>query len=138
MLNHITIMGRLCADPELRYTQTQTPVTSFRIACDRDRAPQGQERQADFISCVAWRGTAEFVEKYFPKGSMIIVSGRLQMRDWTDRDGIKRTAAEIVAENVYFGESKKERKGDADDSGYSAPSAPAFADVEGDDGGLPF
>ena len=93
MLNHITVMGRLTRDPELRYTQSQTPVTSFRVAVDRDFAPKdGGERQADFIDCVAWRSTAEFVSKYFQKGSMAVVSGRLQMRDWTDRDGNKRTS----------------------------------------------
>ena len=135
MLNHITIMGRLCADPELRYTQSNTPVASFRVACERDRAPQGQQRETDFISCVAWRGTAEFVNKYFPKGAMIVVSGRLQMRDWTDREGIKHTAAEVVAENVYFGEAKKERKGEADDSGLTAPRT-EFTDL--DDGDLPY
>ena len=162
MLNHIVIMGRLVRDPELRYTQTQTPVTSFRVAVDRDFAPKdGGERQADFIDCVAWRQTAEFVSKYFQKGSMAIVSGRLQMRDWTDRDGNKRTSAEVVADNVYFGESKRSR--DENGGGYSAPaprqnaggySAPAprqsaggydaapggnaFAELDDGDGELPF
>ena len=104
MLNHIVIMGRLTRDPELRYTQSQTPVASFRVAVDRDYAPKdGGERQTDFIDCVAWRSTAEFVSKYFQKGSMAVVSGRLQIRDWTDRDGNKRRSAEIVADNVYFG-----------------------------------
>ena len=112
MLNHIVVMGRLTRDPELRYTQSQTPVTSFSVAVDRDFAPKdGGERQTDFIDCVAWRSTAEFVSKYFQKGSMAVVSGRLQMRDWTDRDGNKRRSAEIVADNVYFGESKRSREG---------------------------
>ena len=121
MLNHITVMGRLTRDPELRYTQTQTPVTSFSVAVDRDYAPKdGGERQTDFIDCVAWRSTAEFVSKYFQKGSMAVVSGRLQMRDWTDRDGNKRRSAEIVADNVYFGESKRAREenGGYRDNGY--------------------
>ena len=122
MLNHIVIMGRLTRDPELRYTQTQTPVASFSVAVDRDYTPKdGSERQTDFIDCVAWRSTAEFVSKYFQKGSMVAVSGRLQLRDWTDRDGNKRRSAEIVADNVYFGESRRSR--DENAGGY-APSAP--------------
>lgn len=112
MLNHIVIMGRLTRDPELRYTQSQFPVTSFRVAVDRDYGGRdGGERQTDFIDCVAWRGTAEFVSKYFSKGSMIVVSGRLQIRDWTDKENNRRTSAEIVADNVYFGESRR-RDGD--------------------------
>ena len=106
MLNHIVIMGRLTRDPELRYTQSQIPVASFRLAVDRDFG-RGEEKQTDFIDCVAWRQTGEFVSKYFQKGSMAVVSGRLQMRDWTDKDGNKRTSAEVVADNVYFGESKR-------------------------------
>lgn len=106
MLNHIVIMGRLTRDPELRYTQSQLPVATFRVAVDRDFG-RGEEKQTDFIDCVAWRSTGEFVSKYFQKGSMAIVSGRLQMRDWTDKEGNKRTSAEIVADNVYFGESKR-------------------------------
>lgn len=112
MLNHITIMGRLTRDPELRYTQSQTPVASFTVAVDRDFGGRdGGERQTDFIDCVAWRQTAEFVSKYFQKGSMAVVAGRLQIRDWTDRDGNKRRSAEVVAENVYFGESKRREDG---------------------------
>ena len=107
MLNHIVIMGRLTAAPELRYTQQNTPVASFTLAVDRDFQSGGSEKQTDFIPCVAWRGTAEFVSKYFTKGSMAVVSGRLQLRDWTDKDGNKRRTAEVVAESVYFGESKK-------------------------------
>ena len=114
MLNHIVIMGRLTRDPELRYTSANIPVASFSVAVDRDfgRGENG-ERQTDFINCVAWRQTGEFVSKYFQKGSMIVVSGRLQIRDYTDRDGNKRSAAEVVADNVYFGESKRR-----DDNGY--------------------
>ena len=161
MLNHIVIMGRLTRDPELRYTQSQTPVASFSVAVDRDFANRDSgERQTDFIDCVAWRQTAEFVSKYFQKGSMAVVSGRLQIRDWTDREGGKRRSAEIVVDNVYFGESKRrdgEQRGDSHgsygggsynsygggyDSGRSAPSAPAasaFSELEDDgDGELPF
>ena len=181
MLNHITIMGRLTRDPELRYTQSQTPVASFTLAVDRDFASRdGGERQTDFIDCVAWRQTGEFVSKYFSKGSMAVVAGRLQIRDWTDRDGNKRRTAEVVAENVYFGESKRREDGAAParrdsyggnqgsygndrgnsyggsgyggndrysanngsynsgNSGYSSRSASAFADLEDDDGDLPF
>lgn len=108
MLNHISIMGRLTRDPELRHTNTGTPVASFTLAVDRDFAAQGAEKETDFIECVAWRNTAEFVSKYFAKGRMAVVSGRLQLRKWTDKDGNKRTNAEVVAENVYFGDSKKD------------------------------
>ena len=107
MLNHIVIMGRLTRDPELRYTQSQTPVVSFSLAVDRDfGGKDGGEKQTDFIGCVAWSQTAEFVNKYFTKGRMAVVSGRLQIRDWTDREGGKRRSAEIVADNVYFGDSR--------------------------------
>ena len=120
MLNHIVLMGRLTRDPELRYTQSQIPVASIRIAVDRDFG-RGEEKQTDFIDVTAWRQTAEFVSKYFQKGRMIVVSGRLQMRDWTDKDGNKRTSAEVVADNVYFGDSN--RGGDSNrDSGYSGNS----------------
>ena len=116
MLNHIVIMGRLTRDPELRYTQSNIPVASFAVAVERDFGGRdGGERQTDFIDCVAWRNTGEFVNKYFRKGSMIVVSGRLQIREWTDRDNNKRRSAEIVADNVYFGESKRRDDGD----GYS-------------------
>ncbi len=109
MLNHITIMGRLTRDPELRRTGSGVAVASFRVAVDRDIAPKdGGERKADFIDCVAWRQTGEFISKYFTKGRMIVVDGRLEMRDWTDRDGNKRTSAEIVVANAYFGDSKRD------------------------------
>ena len=155
MLNHITLMGRLVADPELRRTGSGVAVASFRIAVDRDFAPKdGGERKADFISCVAWRQTGEFISKYFTKGRMIVVDGRLEMRDWTDRDGNKRTSAEVIVDNAYFGDSK--RDGDSGSSyggntyaapaapsygGYSAPAAaPAsdFAMLSDDDAQLPF
>ena len=149
MLNHITLMGRLVADPELRRTGSGVAVASFRIAVDRDFAPKdGGERKADFITCVAWRQTGEFISKYFTKGRMIVVDGRLEMRDWTDRDGNKRTSAEVIVDNAYFGDSKR----DGDSSGaYSAPapsyggySAPAaapasdFAMLDDNDAQLPF
>ena len=153
MLNHITIMGRLTRDPELRYTQSQTPVASFTLAVDRDFGSRdGGEMQTDFIDCVAWRQTAEFVSKYFTKGSMAVVSGRLQIRDWTDRDGGKRRSAEVVVDNMYFGENRR-RDGDSGDSrssSYSsygnsgsagkssAPAASAFAELDDGDGELPF
>lgn len=150
MLNHIVIMGRLTRDPELRYTQTNTPVTSFTLAVDRDFADKSTgDRQTDFIDCVAWRQTGEFVSKYFQKGSMAAVSGRLQIRDWTDREGNKRRSAEIVVDNVYFGESKKSREGGAPSAGRPAPggynaapmaadSASAFSELDDGDGDLPF
>ena len=150
MLNHITIMGRLTRDPELRYTQSQTPVTSFTLAVDRDFGGRdGGEKQTDFIDCVAWRQTAEFVSKYFTKGSMAAVSGRLQIRDWTDRDGGKRRNAEAVVDNIYFGESKRRDGGDvrsesrpAYQSSYESVSpsmgASAFSELGDDDGELPF
>ena len=99
MLNRIVLMGRLTRDPELRRTQSGTAVVSFSIACDRDYAAQGAERETDFIDIVAWRGTAEFVEKYFSKGRMIVVGGRLQIRNWQDKDGNKRRSAEVVADH---------------------------------------
>ena len=156
MLNHIVLMGRLTRDPELRYTGSNVPVASFSVAVDRDfgRGENG-EKQTDFINCVAWRQTGEFVSKYFTKGSMIVVSGRLQIRDYTDRDGNRRTAAEVVADNVYFGESRRRDDGNGENSrsNYSAPrTAPSqesferassaarntFEDLSDDDGELPF
>lgn len=107
MLNQITIMGRMVKDPELRHTNSGTAVASFTLAVDRDFKNDSGEKETDFIDCVAWRGTAEFVDKYFSKGSMAVVSGRLQIRSYTDKDGNKRKAAEIVANNVYFADSKK-------------------------------
>lgn len=111
MLNHIVIMGRLVRDPELRRTQSGIPVTSFTVAVDRDVKSQSGERETDFIDGVAWRSTAEFVQKYFTKGSMVVVTGRLQIRDWNDKDGNKRRSAEISVDSVYFGESRRDRDG---------------------------
>ena len=114
MLNHITIMGRMTRDPELRRTGSGVAVTSFCLAVDRDYNPKdGAEKEVDFIDCNAWRGAAEFVAKYFTKGSMAIVSGRLQIRNWTDKDGNKRRNAEVVADNVYFGDSKRSSDGNS-------------------------
>ena len=151
MLNKIILMGRLVKDPELRRTQSGTAVTSFRIAVDRDFKSQDGSKQADFFDVVAWRGTAELVSKYFTKGRMSIVEGRLQTRDWTDREGGKRVATEIVADNIYFGDSKRDGAGDygsAPMPSYSAPAAggygsPAgghsdFAEIGEEDGELPF
>ena len=112
MLNHITIMGRLTRDPELRRTGSGIAVASFTVAVDRDFGGRdGGEKETDFIDCVAWRQTGEFVSKYFTKGRMIVVSGRLQIRSWTDKDGNKRRTAEVVADNCYFGDSKRENDG---------------------------
>ena len=142
MLNHIELMGRLTRDPELRRTGSGVAVASFTLAVDRDIAnKETGERETDFIDCVAWRQTGEFVSKYFAKGRMAVVSGRLQIRNWTDKDGNKRRTAEVVADNVYFGDSKR----DSESSGASysaAPTDPApaadFAVLEDDDAQLPF
>ena len=144
MLNHITIMGRLTREPELRRTGSGVAVTSFTIACDRDIAnKETGERETDFIDCVAWRGTGEFVNKYFGKGSMAVVSGRLQIRGWTDKEGNKRRTAEVVADSVYFGDSKKEESSSNQAASFR-PAAPApspssdFAILDDDDAQLPF
>ena len=168
MLNHITIMGRLTRDPELRRTGSGIAVASFTVAVDRDFGGRdGGEKETDFIDCVAWRQTGEFVSKYFTKGRMIVVSGRLQIRSWTDKDGNKRRTAEVVADNCYFGDSKRDNDGGnayggntyggnsygnnnyggnaynapaPSYGGYSAPAAPAsdFAMLDDDDAQLPF
>ena len=139
MLNHIVLMGRLTRDPELRRTGSGVAVTSFAIACDRDYAPQGGEKETDFIDIVTWRNTAEFAQKYFAKGSMIVVSGRLQIRDWTDKDGKKRRSAEVVADSVYFGESKKQNTPALNSSEDDAPDYSQYPYPLSDDGEpLPF
>jgi single-strand DNA-binding protein len=146
MLNHITIMGRLTAAPELRRTGSGVAVASFTIACDRDFGGNG-EKETDFVDIVAWRNTAEFVSKYFSKGRMAVVSGRLQIRNWNDKDGNKRKTAEIVADNVYFGDSKNDNGNQ--NSGFTgfvkAENVPgnnggfgSFAPIEEPDVGLPF
>ena len=107
MLNHIALMGRMVREPELRSTQSGTPVCSFTLACDRDfKTKDSGEKETDFIDCVAWRSTAEFVSKYFTKGRMMAVTGRLQIRDWVDKEKNKRRSAEILVDNAYFGDSK--------------------------------
>ena len=135
MLNRIDIMGRLVRDPELRHTSSNIPVASFTLAVDRDRKNESGEKETDFIDVVVWRHTAEFVSKYFTKGSMAVVSGRLQMRKWQDKDGNNRTSAEVQADNVYFGEAKK-------DGGESAAPVAAdptnFAVTNEPDEGLPW
>ena len=113
MLNRIVIMGRLTRDPELRYTTSRVPVCSFSIACDRDYKPENGERETDFVDVVAWRNIGEFVSKYFKKGRVAVIEGRLQIREWNDKEGTKRRTAEIVADNVYFGDSKTEDKNTA-------------------------
>ena len=121
MLNHITIMGRMTRDPELRRTGSGVAVASFCLAVDRDYNPKdGSEKETDFIDCTAWRGTGEFVSKYFQKGSTAIVSGRLQIRNYTDKDGNKRRAAEVVADSVYFGDSKKSNDGNSNYQGQGS------------------
>lgn len=135
MLNHITLMGRMIRNPELRYTPQNTPVVSFSLAVERDYQPGGTEKQTDFIDCVAWRKTAEFVSKYFQKGSMAVVSGRLQIRDWTDREGGKRKSAEVAVDNVYFAEKKQTQPAEAPVD----VSPPSLAELPPDEGGeLPF
>ena len=127
MLNHITIMGRLTRDPELRRTGSGIAVASFTVAVDRDFAPRdGGERETDFIDCVAWRQTGEFVSKYFTKGRMAVVSGRLQIRGWTDKDGNKRRTAEVIADNVYFGDSKRESDGGSNAYGGNSYGGNAY------------
>ena len=163
MLNRIILMGRLTRDPELRHTQSGTAVASFSLAVDRDFKDKSTgERTTDFIDVVAWRQTGEFVSRYFTKGRMAVVEGRLQLRDWTDKEGNKRRTAEVVAENVYFGDSKRDGdnggfsggysqggygQGGYAAGGYSAPAnsgygAPMggdqFAELSDDDGELPF
>ena len=161
MLNKIFLMGRLTRDPELRRTQTGTPVASFSLAVDRDfKDKTTGERTTDFIDVVAWRQTAEFVSRYFTKGRMAVVEGRLQIRDWTDKEGGKRRSAEVIADNIYFGDSRRDGDGGSSYStgfnqsgysagGYSAPAAPSgygappadgdqFAELSDDDGELPF
>ena len=157
MLNRVILQGRLGSDPELRTTPNGVEVATVNIAVDRDRKDANGERQTDWVTIVAWRNTAKFLSTYFQKGRMVLVEGRLQMRNYTDRDGNKRTAAEVVADNVYFGDSRR----DADNGGYNNYSAPAynaapsysapapndgtpapsgdhFAELSEDDGELPF
>ena len=145
MLNHIVLMGRLTRDPELRHTQSGVAVASFTLAVERDFGGKG-EKQTDFIDIVAWRNTGEFAAKYFNKGQLMAVSGRLQLRDWTDNNDVKRKAAEVIADNVYFAEGKR-NTGSAPGSTVShdheephssqGAEDTGFSEVE-DDGELPF
>ena len=137
MLNHITIMGRLTRDPELRHTQGGTAVASFTLAVDRDfKDKQTGEKATDFIDVVAWRNTAEFAAKYLSKGRLTVADGRLQLRDWTDKDGNKRRSVEVVADNIYFAEAKRETP-EREEPDYVPPQAD-YAELEDDDGELPF
>ena len=142
MLNHITIMGRLTRDPELRRTGSGVAVASFTVAVDRDFGKnENGEKETDFIDCVAWRQTGEFVSKYFTKGRMAVVSGRLQIRSWTDKDGNKRRTAEVVADNVYFGDSKSDSNDNRTPISYASPAPAPVSDYEqitDDDAQLPF
>ena len=141
MLNKIFIMGRLTRNPELRRTQNGTAVTSFTLAVDRDFKNADGTKDTDFIDVVAWRNTAEFVSKYFAKGRMAVVEGRLQLRDWTDKDGNKRRSAEVLADSIYFADSRKDTQ-DGDSlqpaaGGVNVPG-PDFREIDEDDGDLPF
>jgi single-strand DNA-binding protein len=143
MLNKILLQGRFVADPELRHTPNGVAIASFRLAVDRDFKDADGNKKADFISIVAWRQTGEFVSKFFNKGRMAIVDGRLQIRDYTDRDGNRRTIAEVVADNVYFGDSRKDGNNQAASSvpsgGYTSQTdADQFTEIQDDDGELPF
>lgn len=152
MLNKIFIMGRLTRDPELRRTNNGTAVASFSLAVDRDYKNADGTKETDFIDVVAWRQSAEFVSKYFSKGRMAVVEGRLQMRDWTDKDGNKRRNAEVFVDNIYFGDSKRDGNTGpgnysapagsygAPDGGYSVPTPgpSGFAEIDDEDGDLPF
>ena len=141
MLNKIIIMGRLVRDPELRRTGSGTAVTSFSLACDRDFKSQSGEKETDFIEVVAWKNTAEFVSKYFSKGRMAVVEGRLQIRDWTDKAGNKRTTAEVVADNVYFADSKRSESNDNQKENFNALSgrlSDDFVPASEEDGDIPF
>ena len=142
MLNHITIMGRLTRDPEMRTTQSGVSVASFTLAVDRDFGGRdGGEKQTDFIDCTAWRHTAEFVSKYFSKGRMAVVSGRLQIDNYTDNDGNKRKAAKVIADNIYFGDSKRNdgtAGGQSDEVASLTPAPSGFVTVDVDNSELPF
>lgn len=137
MLNKIFIMGRLTRDPELRRTQNGTAVTSFSLAVDRDFKNADGSKDTDFINVVAWRGAAEFVAKYFSKGRMAVVEGRLQMRDWTDKEGNKRRNAEVLADSIYFGDSKKDTE-DRDERYGGEGRSSGFSEIYEEDEDLPF
>ena len=141
MLNKVVLMGRLTKDPELRRTGSGTAVTSFSLACDRDFKSQSGDKETDFIEVVAWKNTAEFVSKYFSKGRMAVVDGRLQIRDWTDKDGGKRRSAEVVADNVYFADSKRSESNENQRENFNALSGRLnddFVPISEEDGEIPF
>lgn len=140
-LNKIFLQGRLTRDPELRRTGSGTAVTSFSLACDRDFKSRSGEKETDFIEVVAWKNTAEFVSKYFSKGRMAVVEGRLQIRDWTDKAGNKRTTAEVVADNVYFADSKRSESNENQKENFNALSgrlSDDFVPAIEEDGDIPF
>ena len=141
MLNKVVLMGRLTKDPALRRTGSGTAVTSFSLACDRDFKSLSGEKETDFIEVVAWKNTAEFVSKYFSKGRMAVVEGRLQIRDWTDKDGGKRRSAEVVADNVYFADSKRSESNDNQKENFNALSgrlSDDFVPISDEGGEIPF
>ena len=141
MLNKVVIMGRFTKDPELRRTGSGTAVTSFSLACDRDFKSQSGDKETDFIEVVSWKNTAEFVSKYFRKGRMAVVEGRLQIRDWVDKDGGKRRSAEVVADNVYFADSKRSESNDTQRENFNALSgrmSDDFVPISEEDGDIPF
>ena len=141
MLNKVVLMGRLTKDPELRRTGSGTAVTSFSLACDRDFKSQSGDKETDFIEVVAWKNTAEFVSKYFSKGRMAVVEGRLQIRDWTDKAGNKRTTAEVVADNVYFADSKRSESNENQNENFNALSgrlSDDFVPISEEGGEIPF
>lgn len=133
MLNHIVLQGRLCADPELRHTPSGVAVASVSVACDRDRKQEDGSRETDFIDLVAWRGTAEFLSRYFRKGDMVLAEGRMQIRNWTDKEGNKRRSAEVQAAQLYFGSAKTGNR-----SGETAVAPQEIRELDEDDGNLPF
>ena len=138
MLNQIVLMGRMVRDPELRHTQNGTAVASFTLAVDRDfKDKQTGEKETDFIDCVAWRHTAEFVSRYFSKGRMAVVEGRMQIRNWTDKEGNKRRSAEVLTDSVYFGDSRQSEGGNAPEESFPPEPGHELSEEE-DDGELPF
>ena len=140
MLNKVILMGRFAADPELRHTQSGTPVCSFRLAVERDFKDKDGSRQTDWLDCVAWKGTAEFISRYFSKGRMAVVDGRLQTRSYEDKNGSKRKAVEVVADSVYFADSRKDGDSTPPPTAYEAPASKPgeFTELSDDDGELPF
>ena len=136
MLNHIALMGRLTRDPELRRTQNGIAVASFTLAVDRDYKAENGERGVDFVDCVVWRSGAEFAQKYFSKGQMAVVSGRLQSRGWTDKEGGKRKSWEVLVDNLYFAGAKKDTPSDSRET--TATTGPQYTETEADDGEVPF